>query len=77
MKSIMKKIFYFALAALLLCACEPEATYNAKGETEKDFYGNPISTIRQLKGCPIEPSEEEQNANSRSRSAKLRIAVKI
>ena len=50
---------------------------NSRGEVEKDFYGHPISALQQLKGCPIEPTEDEINANSRSRSAKLRIAVKV
>jgi len=49
---------------------------NAKGLIEKDFYGNPISVLRQLKGYPISPSEQEQEQNPRSRSAKLRVAEK-
>jgi len=49
---------------------------NGKGEMEKDFYGNVVSPLCQMKGCPIEPTAEEQEANSRSRSAKLRIAIK-
>ena len=49
---------------------------NATGEVEKDFYGNPVSVIQQMKGCPIEPTAKEQEENSRSRSAKLRIAIK-
>jgi len=49
---------------------------NAKGLIEKDFYGNPLSVLRQLKGYPVSPSEEEQEQNPRSRSAKLRVAEK-
>ncbi len=50
---------------------------NAEGKVEKDFYGNPMSTLRQLKGYPKSPSLEEQEQNPRSRSAKLRVAEKI
>lgn len=50
---------------------------NAKGLVEKDFYGNSLSPLRQLKGYPQEASKEEQEVNPRSRSAKLRVAEKI
>ncbi len=49
-------------------------TGNAEGNVEKDFYGNVISVWQQVTKKPIEPSEEEIQANPRSRSAKLRVA---
>ena len=48
---------------------------NAEGKVEKDFYGRtytPFKTVGKL----IIPSDEEQERNPRSRSAKLRIAEK-
>lgn len=48
---------------------------NIEGIVETDFYGNrnvPFKT----EGKPIVPDDQEQNINSRSRSAKLRIAVR-
>ena len=50
---------------------------NIEGEVEKDFYGNPLTNLRVINRKVIIPSEEEQRANPRSRSAKLRIAEKI
>jgi 16S rRNA (cytosine1402-N4)-methyltransferase len=50
---------------------------NIKGETEKDFYGNLIRPFEPVNKKPITPGEEELMGNSRSRSAKLRIAVKL
>ena len=47
------------------------------GEVEKDFYGNKIRPFEAVNRKPIEATEEEVNENNRSRSAKLRIAVKI
>jgi 16S rRNA (cytosine1402-N4)-methyltransferase len=47
------------------------------GEMEKDFYGNDIRPLEPLTRKPIEASEEEQERNPRSRSGKLRIAVKL
>lgn len=49
-------------------------TGNFEGKLEKDFYGNPITLFKQITRKPIIASEEELNANPRSRSAKLRIA---
>lgn len=49
---------------------------NAEGKCEQDFFGNTLSPLRAI-GKVIIPSEEEQNENPRSRSAKLRIAEKI
>lgn len=47
---------------------------NAKGEIEKDFYGNVLKPWEAINRKPIIASEEEINHNSRARSAKLRIA---
>jgi 16S rRNA (cytosine1402-N4)-methyltransferase len=47
------------------------------GEVEKDFYGHEIKPLEAVNRKPIEPSEEEIGENSRARSAKLRIAVKL
>jgi 16S rRNA (cytosine1402-N4)-methyltransferase len=49
---------------------------NAEGKMEQDFYGRTSSPYR-LVGKMITPSQEEQERNPRSRSAKLRIAEKI
>ena len=49
---------------------------NAEGKVEQDFYGN-ISSPYRLVGKMMTPSQEEQERNPRSRSAKLRIAEKI
>ena len=49
---------------------------NAEGRIEKDFYGH-ISSPFKLINKVTTPSEEEQQRNPRSRSAKLRIAEKI
>lgn len=48
---------------------------NIEGKVEQDFYGNRLAPLRPL-GKVVVPSDEEQEANPRSRSAKLRIAVK-
>lgn len=50
---------------------------NVEGKVEQDFYGNRLSPFRPLTGKPVVPSEEEQQRNPRSRSAKLRVAEKI
>ena len=46
------------------------------GDEEKDFYGNVLKPLEAINKKPIEPSEVEQKINTRSRSAKLRIAIK-
>lgn len=46
------------------------------GEVEKDFFGNEIKPLDAVVRKAITPSEEELLENNRSRSAKLRIAVK-
>ncbi len=52
-------------------------TGNFEGKIEKDFYGNLISPFRLVNRKVITPEPEELEKNSRSRSAKLRIAEKI
>lgn len=49
---------------------------NIDGEVKTDFYGNREMPLRSM-GKPVQPSAEEQTANPRSRSAKLRIAEKV
>ncbi|MBC7862511.1 MAG: 16S rRNA (cytosine(1402)-N(4))-methyltransferase RsmH [Bacteroidia bacterium] len=47
------------------------------GEIEKDFFGNINRPFKLITKKPIEPDEQEILQNSRSRSARLRIAEKI
>ena len=49
---------------------------NAEGKVEQDFFGRISSPYRLVNKVTV-PSEEEQQRNPRSRSAKLRIAEKI
>lgn len=51
-------------------------TGNFEGEVDKDFYGNVNTPFVLVNNRVITPSPEEQDANPRSRSAKLRIAEK-
>lgn len=46
------------------------------GKIDKDVFGNYTIPLKPVNKKPIEPSEEEKSRNPRSRSAKLRIAVK-
>jgi 16S rRNA (cytosine1402-N4)-methyltransferase len=43
----------------------------------KDFFGHLITTLKPMNRKAIVPSEEEQQNNPRSKSAKMRIAEKI
>jgi len=52
-------------------------TGNCEGREKKDFYGVPETPFRLVNRKVIVPSEEEQTANPRSRSAKLRMAELI
>ena len=52
-------------------------TGNTEGDVQKDFYGNVQTPFLQRTKKVIVPSVEEVQSNSRSRSAKLRIAEKI
>ena len=49
---------------------------NAEGRVEQDFFGRLSSPLHIINNKVIVPSEEELAKNSRSRSAKLRIAEK-
>jgi 16S rRNA (cytosine1402-N4)-methyltransferase len=51
-------------------------TGNVEGHRFKDFYGNEISPFTVITKKAIVPDDEEIGFNSRSRSAKLRIAEK-
>ena len=51
-------------------------TGNAEGKTVQDFYGRISSPYTLVNNKVIVPSDEEQQRNPRSRSAKLRIAEK-
>jgi len=50
---------------------------NLEGKVVQDFFGRTASPFRQIGGKVIVPSDEEQQQNPRSRSAKLRIAEKV
>ncbi len=52
-------------------------TGNFEGKLEKDFYGNPLRIFEPVNKKPLTASQEEQDMNSRSRSARLRIAFKL
>ncbi len=51
-------------------------TGNMEGERVQDFYGHVDCPLKAVHNKVIVPGEEEQRANPRSRSAKLRIAEK-
>lgn len=51
-------------------------TGNCEGKVEKDFFGNVLNDLELVNRKPITASQEELERNSRSRSAKLRIAQK-
>ncbi|MBQ7426466.1 MAG: 16S rRNA (cytosine(1402)-N(4))-methyltransferase RsmH [Prevotella sp.] len=50
---------------------------NVEGKMTQDFYGRTEAPFRLISNRVITPSEEEQERNPRSRSAKLRIAEKV
>ena len=49
---------------------------NVEGKIQQDFFGRIESPFQQVGNKVITPTEEEQQQNPRSRSAKLRIAEK-
>lgn len=49
---------------------------NSEGKIEKDFYGNIERPFKLIVKKAMMPTEEEQRTNSRSRSARLRVAEK-
>jgi 16S rRNA (cytosine1402-N4)-methyltransferase len=49
---------------------------NIAGVVQKDFYGNVLKPFDEVVRNPLMASEEELAQNPRSRSAKLRIAIK-
>ncbi len=54
------------------------ATGNVNGEVNKDLFGNTLGvSFQSLTKKPITPTTEELKINTRSRSAKLRIAQKL
>lgn len=52
-------------------------TGNLEGTVIKDFYGRQISGLKALGSKPIVASPDEVERNPRSRSAKMRVAVKL
>lgn len=52
-------------------------TGNVEGKEDKDFFGRVNTPFKLVNRQVIVPSDEEQERNPRSRSAKLRIAEKI
>ena len=49
---------------------------NVEGKMQQDFFGRVEAPFRALSNKPLVPDTDEQTANPRSRSAKLRIAEK-
>ena len=52
-------------------------TGNAEGRLTQDFFGRTEAPLKAVNTKVIVPSPEEQERNPRSRSAKLRVAMKI
>ncbi len=52
-------------------------TGNFDGRPEKDFFGKPLTPFEIVTKKAITPSQQEIDANPRSRSAKLRAASKL
>ena len=50
---------------------------NTEGKMEQDFFGRTEAPFRLISNKVTTPSEEEQERNPRSRSAKLRIAERV
>ena len=52
-------------------------TGNLDGKEQKDFYGRNLTPFKLINSKPITANEAEVERNPRSRSAKLRVAVKL
>lgn len=52
-------------------------TGNFEGKENKDFFGRNLSPFKLLTSRPIVPDDDEIERNPRSRSAKLRVAIKL
>ena len=50
---------------------------NINGEQKKDIYGKVDAPLEAVNRKPIGPDEDEISLNTRARSAKLRVAVKL
>jgi 16S rRNA (cytosine1402-N4)-methyltransferase len=50
---------------------------NFEGKVERDFFGRTTTPFEVVTRKPIVPTPEEEEANPRSRSAKLRVAIKL
>ena len=50
---------------------------NFEGKVEKDFFGRATTPFEIVTRKPVVPTSEELEANPRSRSAKLRAAIKL
>jgi 16S rRNA (cytosine1402-N4)-methyltransferase len=50
---------------------------NFEGRVEKDFYGRATSPFEVVTRKAVVPTDEEIARNPRSRSAKLRAAIKL
>lgn len=50
---------------------------NIEGKIQKDFYGNVLRPFVEIERKPITATDAEIELNSRARSAKLRIAVRV
>ena len=50
---------------------------NFEGKVEKDFYGRATTPFEIVTRKPVVPTNEELESNPRSRSAKLRAAIKL
>lgn len=48
-----------------------------EGEPQRDVYGNFKKSFQLLQGKPFIPSQEEIVENSRARSAKMRVGIKV
>ncbi|MBX7050543.1 MAG: 16S rRNA (cytosine(1402)-N(4))-methyltransferase RsmH [Flavobacteriales bacterium] len=52
-------------------------TGNFEGKPDKDFFGNLHRPLKPLHSKPLLPDDDEISANTRARSAKMRVAEKL